>query len=233
MLRIPLTAHAECTDGPCGDLSGLVIRADSRTLEYFVVRDTTPGHPIERLVPRAEIDPAAGSTMRLSCTLAELGKMQPLNVQEVTSGGGSSSGAYGRAGGYNVADSERAPDGTGVLRQDQHVEATDGKIGKLTGVAIDDEARITEFYTRITADRQRCCCLRQRCRTLIARPCICCSISASSSQIRQARQRHSRRTLLRKRSHAPNRGGVSGAAKPAISGRRIWPRRRRQPRSWR
>lgn len=149
MLRIPLTAHAECVDGACGDLTGLVIRADSRTVEYYVVRDTTPGHPIERLVPRAQVDPAATSTMRLNCTLAELGKMQPLNVQEVTTGGGSSSGVYGRAGGYSVADSERAPDGTGVLRQDQHVEATDGKIGKLSGVAIDDEARITDFYTRL------------------------------------------------------------------------------------
>ena len=147
MLRIPLTAHAECVDGPCGDLTGLVIRADSRTLEYYVVRDTTPGHPIERLVPRAQVDLAATSTMRLDCTLSELGKMQPLNVQEVTTGG--SSGAYGRAGGYSVADSERAPDGTGVLRQDQHVEATDGKIGRLTGVAIDDEARITDFYTHL------------------------------------------------------------------------------------
>jgi hypothetical protein len=149
MVRIPLTAHAECVDGPCGDLAGLVIRADSHTLEYYVVRDTTPGHPVERLVPRAQVNPAAISTMRVNCTLAELGKMQPLNVQEVTAGGGSTSGAYGRAGEYSVADSERAPDGTGVLRHDQHVEATDGKIGKLVGVAIDDEARITDFYTRL------------------------------------------------------------------------------------
>jgi hypothetical protein len=150
MPRIPLTAHAECVDGACGELAGLVIRADSRTLEYYVVRDTTPGHAIERLVPRVQVDPAATSVIHLNCTLAELGKMQPLNVQEVTSAGGSSSGtAYGRAGGYSVADSERAPDGTGVLRQDQHVEATDGKVGKLSGIAVDDEARITDFYTRL------------------------------------------------------------------------------------
>ena len=149
MPRIPLTAHAACVDGPCGDLTGLVIRADSRTLEYYVVRDNTPGHPIERLVPRAQVNPATASTVRLDCTLTELGKMQPLNVQEITAAGGSSSGVYGRAGGYSVADSERAPDGTGVLRQDQHVEAADGKIGRLNGVAIDDEARITDFYTRL------------------------------------------------------------------------------------
>jgi len=150
MQRIPLTAHAECADGPCGELAGLVIRADSRALEYYVVRDTTPGHPIERLVPRAQVDLAATSVIRVDCSLAELGKMQPLNVQEVTSGGGKSSGtAFGRAGGYSVADSERAPDGTGVLRQDQRVEATDGKVGKLSGIAIDDEAHITEFYTRL------------------------------------------------------------------------------------
>jgi len=148
MQRIPLTAHAECTDGPCGDLAGLVIRADSRALEYYVVRDTSPGHPIERLVPRARADTAATGTLHLDCTLAELGKMQPLSVQEVTTGrsGGT---AYGHAGSYGVEDSERAPDGTGVLRPEQQVEATNGKVGKLSGVAIDDEARIAEFYTRL------------------------------------------------------------------------------------
>jgi len=150
MQKIPLAAHAECVDGPCGELAGLVIRADSRTLEYFVVRDITPGHPIERLVPRAQVDAAATNGIHLDCTLAELGKMQPLNVQEVTTSGGKSSGtAFGHAGGYNVEDSERAPDGTGVLRPDQRVEASDGKIGKLSGIAIDDQATITDFYTRL------------------------------------------------------------------------------------
>jgi hypothetical protein len=150
MQRIPLIAQAECVDGPCGELAGLVIRADSRTVEYYVVRDTTPGHAIERLVPRALVDPAAITSVRLDCTLAELGKMQPLNVQDVTAAGGRSGGtAYGHAGGYDVADSERAPDGTGVLRQDQRVEATDGKVGKLCGIEIDDEARITDFHTRL------------------------------------------------------------------------------------
>ena len=139
MQRIPLTAHAECVDGPCGELAGLVIRADSRTLEYYVVRDATPGHPIERLVPRARVHPAATTGIRLDCTLAELGKMEPLNVQELTASGGR----------YGVEDSERAPDGTGVLRPDQHVEATDGKIGTLSSITIDDEARITDFSTRL------------------------------------------------------------------------------------
>jgi hypothetical protein len=150
MQRIPLTARAECVDGVCGGLAGLVIRANARTLEYYVVRDTTPGHPIERLVPRGQVDPAAPGGIRIDCTLAELGKMQPLSVQEVTAGGGKSSAtAFGHAGGYGVEESERAPDGTGVLRQDQRVEATDGKVGKLSGVAIDDEAQVTDFYTRL------------------------------------------------------------------------------------
>src|SRR5262245_15590452 len=150
MQRIPLTAHAECVDGPCGDLVGLVVRADSRTLEYYVVRDTTPGHPTERLVPRAHVDPAAPIGIRVDCTLAELGKMQPLNVQEVTAGGGKSSGtAFGHAGGYSVEDGERGPDGTRLLRLNQRVDARHGKVGTLSGIAVDDEARITDFYTRL------------------------------------------------------------------------------------
>src|SRR4051794_20371375 len=52
MHRIPLLAKANCTDGPTGNLSGLVVRANNRTLEYFVVCDMTPGMPVEHLVPR-------------------------------------------------------------------------------------------------------------------------------------------------------------------------------------
>jgi uncharacterized membrane protein len=142
MQRIPLIARAECAEGPCGDLSGLCVRANSQTLEYYVVRDTTPGHPIERLVPRARLDPSAIDVVRLDCTRDELGKMQPLNVQEMQQLSAKSSQT-------GLVDSERAPDGTGVLRQNQKVEATNGNIGKLVGVTIDDDGRITHFYTRL------------------------------------------------------------------------------------
>src|SRR5438270_9156839 len=151
MQRTPMTAHAECADGACGDLAGLIVRADSRTLDWYVVRDTSPGHPIERLVPRARLHPAALNLVHLDCTLAELGKMQPLNLQELQVEANVKSGGnfYGHSGKYGLTDSERAPDGTGVLRQDQRVEATNGKIGKLSGILVDDEARITHFYTRL------------------------------------------------------------------------------------
>lgn len=154
MPRIPLNAHAQCADGPCGDLCGLVVRADTRVLEYYVVRDTTPGHPIERLVPRSRIDARGNGAeaVHVECTLGELEKMRALNVQELQSDaphGANSPTAYGRAGGLNLVDAERAPDGTGVLRSTQQVEATNGKIGKLSGVVVDDQARITHFYTRL------------------------------------------------------------------------------------
>jgi uncharacterized membrane protein len=142
MQRIPLTAHAECADGPCGELSGLCVRADSRALEYYVVRDTTPGHPIERLVARARVDPTAITVVKLDCTREELSKMQPLNVQEMQQLKSGSSQV-------GLVDSERAPDGTGVLRQNQIVEASNGKVGKLGGVVTDDAGQITHFYARL------------------------------------------------------------------------------------
>src|SRR5947209_5203045 len=83
--------------------------------------ESAPGKPIERLVARTRVDPGTLNVVRLDCTLAELGKMQPLNVQErqQTKAG---------SGQMAVVDSERAPDGTGVLRLDQKVEATNGTI---------------------------------------------------------------------------------------------------------
>ena len=152
MQRIPLHAHAECTDGPCGDLAGVVVKADTRGVEYYVVRDNTPGHAIERLVPRLRVDPSAMHIVHLDCTLSEFEKMQPLNVQELVdpSAGKQGGTVYGHAGRYGVMDAERAPDGTGVLRETQRVEATDGVIGTLTGIAIDDTAQITHFYTQLS-----------------------------------------------------------------------------------
>lgn len=142
MRRIPLTARAECVEGPCGELAGLVVRANSHSLEYYVVRDTTPGHPIERLVPCSRVDPVATNVIRLDCTRDELAKMQSLNVQEYQQLKADSPE-------FGIVDSERAPDGTGVLRHVQRVEATNGNIGKLIGVLIDEDARITHFYTRL------------------------------------------------------------------------------------
>jgi uncharacterized membrane protein len=145
-----MTAHAECADGPTGDLSGLVVRAETRALEYYVVLDTTPGHAIERLVPRARGDASAVSVLRLDCTLAELGKMQPLSEQQYALTGPPKSGSSGK---YGLVDAERAPDGTGVLRGTQEVEAKNGKIGKLSGIVIDDNGLITHFYTRLDKDK--------------------------------------------------------------------------------
>jgi uncharacterized membrane protein len=142
MQRIPLAAHAECVDGSLGELSGLVVSAEPPTLEYYVVRDTTPGHPVERLVPRARLDPAAIDVVRVGCTQEEFGKMQPLSVQEYQQ-------TDPKGGQFGIVDAERPPDGMSVLRQAQKVEATNGNVGKLVGVVIDDDGHITHFYTRL------------------------------------------------------------------------------------
>jgi hypothetical protein len=146
MHRIPLLAKADCTDGPTGNLSGLVVRAGNRTLEYFVVCDLTPGMPVEHLVPRSRVDAEAQNVVHLSCTRDELDRMPMLNVREYALTGPPKAGTAGNRG---IVDSERAPDGTGVLRQTQKVEATNGPIGTLSGIVTDDDGQITHFYTRL------------------------------------------------------------------------------------
>jgi uncharacterized membrane protein len=93
------------------------------------------------------MDRVASDVVHADCTLAELGKMQSLNVQEYQATapprGATSSGQF------KMVDSERAPDGTGVLRQQQKVEAKNGNIGTLSGIVIDDQGQITHFYTRL------------------------------------------------------------------------------------
>jgi hypothetical protein len=68
-------ARASCTDGPCGEVRRLIIDPATDTVTHLVIQ---PGRRPEaaRLVPVHLVETADGE-IRLRCTLAEFGKLDP------------------------------------------------------------------------------------------------------------------------------------------------------------
>jgi hypothetical protein len=130
-----------------------------------------------RLVPLGIIDATAGE-VRLRCTLAEFGKLEPAKETRfipgisgyagygpgqvgywpyyglgagslgmgsgLNMGGGGLSGGLGGIGGGNVAQtvtSDTIPQGEVGVRRGEHVQATDGDIGRVQGLVIDRGSR--------------------------------------------------------------------------------------------
>jgi sporulation protein YlmC with PRC-barrel domain len=155
--------EASCTDGVCGEVRRIVIDPAARTVTHLVVE---PGHKGElgRLVPVDLVDTVAGE-IRLRCTLAEFGKLDPAEEVELLegvdyAGGYGPSGAvqgYGNVGTLGVGGSSVSGMGIGMglghhvrthtegivplgeteLRPGEHVHALDGQIGEIQGFLVD------------------------------------------------------------------------------------------------
>jgi hypothetical protein len=79
-------ADVSCTDGVCGKLSRLVIDPRAGTVTHLVVNDRQFQG---RLVPLslADVDAATGQ-IRVCCTIAEFGKLDPASRTMLLEGGG-------------------------------------------------------------------------------------------------------------------------------------------------
>lgn len=162
-------ADVSCTDGICGEMSRVVVDPLARAVTHLVV---APKHQEPRLVPLALVDTttttstaaattATGDTtgeIRLRCTKAEFGKLDPAEETEFlpgTSGYGYGTAQvlswpyYGMAGGLGIdgglggagvpltVTRDKIPLGEVAVRRGQQVHATDGEIGKVQGLVID------------------------------------------------------------------------------------------------
>ena len=106
-----LGAKASCSDGPCGEVRRTILDPVALTVTHLVIQ---PGHKGElgRLVPVELADVTAGE-IRLRCTLAEFGRLDPAEETDLEEGadygGGYGSAAsvqgYGNVGGMGVGGS--------------------------------------------------------------------------------------------------------------------------------
>jgi sporulation protein YlmC with PRC-barrel domain len=156
--------EVRCTDGECGTLRRVVVDPVSRSLTHLVVEPEhheRDGH----LVP-VELVSGVGEQIELSCSLAEFEKLEDAQELRFVPGARGQWGyqqqdmlswpyyGLGIAGaGVGLADNtagntiaaaegetlsyERIPAGEVQVRRGEHVQATDGQIGRVQGLVID------------------------------------------------------------------------------------------------
>ena len=147
-----------CSDGACGKVTCVVVDPVARTVTHLVVE---PKHrrDVGRLVPLGLAD-ATADPIRLRCTLADFGKLDPAEETQFLPGTPGYPGydpeqvlcmpyyGMGIGGGGNYIPQtvtyDTVPLDEVEVRRGEHVHATDGHIGKVQGLVIDpDSHRVT------------------------------------------------------------------------------------------
>jgi hypothetical protein len=152
-------SSVSCSDGPCGELTRMVVDPAARTVTHLVVGPPHRGGP-SRLVP-VRLAAAGTAAIRLRCTMSQFEGLQEAEETQIVPGalGDLSDGQghrlpapyYGRGGmglamavgtGFGAGTapqrvtSDRIPAGKVEVCGGEHVHATDGPVGKVRGLAV-------------------------------------------------------------------------------------------------
>jgi hypothetical protein len=155
-MEIPLNAQVECTDGVCGRSAYVLINPVTDQVTHLVVKeDSSPN--TEYIVPVEIVTGTIADTIQLSCSKAELEKMDPFIKTEFVeekapdryinySGGMYSAGSYYYmpyvTPGMTVqvpVEIRQIPLGELSVRRGTRVEATDGYVGHVDEFVVDPE----------------------------------------------------------------------------------------------
>jgi uncharacterized membrane protein/sporulation protein YlmC with PRC-barrel domain len=157
MINIPLNANVECAAGPCGQSTCLIVDPSTLQVTHLVVRENKRPHT-ERLVPVEHAVETTPDLIRLHCTEAELGNMDPFVVTEyhqvempryhVAQAQGAPT--YASAESVTVEEEqEQIPEGELAIRSGAEVHATDGKVGQVDELLVDPESgKITHLVLK-------------------------------------------------------------------------------------
>jgi hypothetical protein len=152
-------SNVSCSDGPCGELTRVVVDPAARTVSHLVVGPPHRGGT-SRLVP-VRLAGTGTAAIQLRCTRSQFEGLQeaeetqivPGALGELDDGQGHKLSApyYGRGGmglamavgtGFGAGTapqritSDRIPAGKVEVRRGEHVHATDGPIGKVRGLTV-------------------------------------------------------------------------------------------------
>src|SRR5258708_23399458 len=148
--QFTIGAAVRCTDGACGRRSGVVVAPVAGEVPHLLVQPGQGQEPA-RLVPLGLVTSAAGE-VRMSCTSAEFGRLDP--GQETRFIAGDADVPNYRPGdivfwphyGYRGARGDLVTSDTIPVDEvegyrGEHVQATDGTIGRVGGLVIDPQSR--------------------------------------------------------------------------------------------
>ena len=146
--QFTIGAEASCTDGPCGEVSRVVVDPVARAVTHLVV-EPKDRRGLGRLVPLSILD-ATAAGIRLRCTVTEFGRLDFAEETQFLPGSrcyaeygeGSRMGIAGGMG-TGLADVtqtvifDRVPMGEVTVRRGEQVHASDGDTGFVQGLVID------------------------------------------------------------------------------------------------
>ncbi len=151
MKDIPVDARVECTDGSCGKSLGVIGERGTRILTHFVVEDETlPYPPYQRLVPVEHVVETTRDLIRPSYTKEEVGHMEPFvrtryiqkkehDYSLFEGGEGPSDDASTVEVSYTKKEEMLIPEGEVGVSVGTSVEATDGHIGHVGELLMDED----------------------------------------------------------------------------------------------
>ncbi|MEJ2737053.1 MAG: PRC-barrel domain-containing protein [Anaerolineae bacterium] len=155
MMDIAIDADVQCTDGPGGRSTYIVLNPVTRRVTHVVVQEDSFPH-LERLVPVEMVAETSPDRIHLTCTQQGLHGLEAFIETEFLPGEFPYA-TYGlnefRLWPYVLPDDElvpleheRVPPGELAVRRGSHVRATDGEVGQVDEFLVDRE---TEHITHL------------------------------------------------------------------------------------
>jgi sporulation protein YlmC with PRC-barrel domain len=155
MMDIAIDADVQCTDGPGGRSTYIILNPVTRQVTHVVVQEDSFPH-LERLVPVEMVAETSPDRIHLTCTQQGLHGLEAFIETEFLPGEFPYA-TYGlnefRLWPYVLPDDElvpleheRVPPGELAVRRGSHVRATDGEVGQVDEFLVDRE---TEHITHL------------------------------------------------------------------------------------
>jgi uncharacterized membrane protein len=153
MIRIPLHAKVECTDGPVGHSTAVIVNPDTLQVTHFVVKEKASPQT-ERLVSVELVEETTPDLIRLNCTRDELAKLEEFIIRTfrrvtVPRYYGEMNPLYAPEIETLPVEEERVPFGEIAIHKGIKVHATDGEVGEADELLVDaTSGQITHFVLR-------------------------------------------------------------------------------------
>jgi sporulation protein YlmC with PRC-barrel domain len=160
-MDIPIDAAVECTDGPCGRSTYVILNPVKRNVTHLVVKENDLLRT-ERLVPISLVKESTPETIRLNCSQDKLDRLERfIETHFVLADPAYIGSMYGPYQGHMMwpyvipedasvpLEDEHVPPGELAVRRGAEVHAIDGRIGHVDEFLVQPESgHITHLVLR-------------------------------------------------------------------------------------